>query len=131
VLPSSNRMRSPALFSAVVRRGSRARRGTLVVHYLPVAPSSLQLSAEPTVGLVVGRGVGDSVVRNRVSRRLRAQLAARLDRLPAHSATVVRALTESAGAESARLAHDLDAAFDRLGLRTADRASGAVEKPAS
>jgi ribonuclease P protein component len=128
VLPSSNRMRSSAEFSAVVRGGVRVRRGALVIHHLRAAPTvdasaASPSSANPTagdpaprVGLVVGRGVGESVVRHRVSRRLRAQLASRLDRLPQHSMTVVRALPEAASLESARMGRDLDAAFDRLGL---------------
>jgi ribonuclease P protein component len=103
-------MRSSADFAAVVRRGSRARRGTVVVHFLPDA----HLGAPALVGFVVGRPVGDSVTRHRVSRRLRAQVASRLDRLPTSSATVVRALPEAAGAESGRLGRDLDAALDRL-----------------
>jgi ribonuclease P protein component len=69
------------------------------------------------VGLVVGKTVGGSVTRHRVSRRLRAQLSARLDRLPAGSGTVVRALPESATATSAQLGRSLDKAFDRLAAR--------------
>jgi ribonuclease P protein component len=72
-------------------------------------------SAAPVVGLVVGKSVGGSVVRHRVSRRLRAQLSARLDRLPAGSGTVVRALPAAADATSAELAADLDGALQRLG----------------
>jgi ribonuclease P protein component len=114
-------MRSAAEFSAVVRSGARVRRGVLVVHYLAVLPAPLVSTsagdAPPArVGLVVGRGVGESVVRHRVSRRLRAQLTARLNRLPSGSATVVRALADSALADSVRIGRDLDAAFDRLGL---------------
>jgi ribonuclease P protein component len=94
----------------------------LVVHHLPTVASSdsgetgQQALAAARVGLVVGRGVGESVVRHRVSRRLRAQLALRLNRLPAGSATVVRALSDAARADSVRVGRDLDAAFDRLGL---------------
>ena len=54
------------------------------------------------------------MVRHRVSRRLRAQLGARLTALPQGSATVVRALPASATADSAVLAADLDRALHRL-----------------
>jgi ribonuclease P protein component len=84
----------------------------VVVHHRP------QLGAHPAlVGLVVGKTVGGSVVRHRVSRRLRAQLRERLDRLPAGSGTVVRALPESATATSAQLGRSLDRAFERLAAR--------------
>jgi ribonuclease P protein component len=112
VLPSDNRMRSSADFSKVVRDGARVRRGSVVIHQLAGGP----VTAAPLIGLVVGRGIGQSVVRHRVSRRLRAQLALRLGRLPAASATVVRALPAASTATSTQLGHDLDAAFDRLGL---------------
>lgn len=70
------------------------------------------------VGFVVGRSVGGSVVRHRVTRRLRAIAAARLSELPAGSATVVRALPEAASATSAQLAADVDAALQRLSGRS-------------
>lgn len=102
-------MRRSSDFAGVIRSGSRARRGALVVHYR----SELRDGA-PLVGLVVGKSVGGSVVRHRVSRRLRAQLAQRLAALPPGSATVVRALPEAGMADSAHLGHDLDAALTRV-----------------
>jgi ribonuclease P protein component len=102
-------MRRSREFDAVTRSGSRARRGALVVHQrrgLGDGP--------PLIGLVVGRSVGGSVVRHQVSRRLRAQLAQRLDRLEPGSGTVVRALPAAASADSASLGRDLDAALNRL-----------------
>jgi ribonuclease P protein component len=66
------------------------------------------------VGLVVGKTVGPAVVRNRVKRRLRAVLRARLDRLPPGSVLVVRALPPAGSAPSAALAADLDAGLARL-----------------
>jgi ribonuclease P protein component len=106
-------MRRSTDFTSVVRGGVRARGGSLVVHH------RAELGPHPAlVGLVVGKTVGGSVVRHRVSRRLRAQLAQRLDRLPAGSGTVVRALPDSAHASSAELGRSLDKAFDRLAVRT-------------
>jgi ribonuclease P protein component len=72
---------------------------------------------DPIVGFVVGRAVGNSVVRHRVSRRLRAEVAARLDVLPASSSTVVRALPSASECDSATLARDLDLALTQLRLR--------------
>jgi ribonuclease P protein component len=119
VLSNDNRLRRPAEFRAVIAGGAKVRRGSLVVHQL-IGPHS----AAPIVGFVVGRAVGPSVVRHRVTRRLRAQVRERLDALPADSATVVRALPAAAAADSESLGHDLDAALTRL-LAGPTRRSGA------
>ena len=65
-------------------------------------------------GFVVGRAVGNSVVRHRTVRRLRHLVGDRLDQLPAGSILVVRALSPAAVADSATLGRDLDAALARL-----------------
>jgi len=102
-------MRRSGDFGAVVRGGRRARRGSVVVHH------RAGLHDGPAViGLVVGKSVGGSVVRHRVSRRLRAELARRLDVLPAGSGTVVRALPEAGTATSAELGADLERALAQL-----------------
>jgi ribonuclease P protein component len=107
-------MRRSADFTAAVRNGRRVRRGTLVVHI-----HSREDTRGPLVGLIVGSSVGGSVVRHRVSRRLRAITRARLGRMPSDSRIVLRALPAAGAASSAQLAADLDAALDRL---TSDRA---------
>jgi ribonuclease P protein component len=105
-------MRRSSDFASVVRGGVRARGGALIVH------QRLDLGVPaPLVGLVVGRAVGGSVVRHRVARRLRAQVAQRLDVLPDGSGTVVRALPEASDASSAELGAGLDRAFARLASR--------------
>jgi ribonuclease P protein component len=103
-------MRHSNDFASVVRGGTRSRGRGVIVHYRP----HLRPADPAIVGLVVGKSVGNSVTRHRVSRRLRAQLAARVDRLPNGSATVVRALPECAAATSAELGKALDRAFSRL-----------------
>lgn len=78
------------------------------------------MEADPVrVGLVVSRKVGNAVVRNRVSRRLRAVCSARLDRWSAGDLVVIRALPASATATSAELGQDLDRALDRMREETA------------
>jgi ribonuclease P protein component len=117
VLPAPARLRRREDFTLAVRRGSRAGRGSLVAHYLPPDPSPDPTGAEaPTgrVGFVVGRAVGNSVIRHRTVRRLRHLVRDRLDRLPAGSILVIRALPAAAEADSASLGHDLDAALTRL-----------------
>jgi ribonuclease P protein component len=103
-------MRRSSDFAAVLRTGVRARRGDLVLHQHPALHTG-----PATVGLVVGKSVGGSVVRHRLARRLRAQLADRVFELPVGSGTVVRALPAAATATSAELGVDLDAALIRLG----------------
>jgi ribonuclease P protein component len=62
----------------------------------------------------VSKAVGSAVVRNRVKRRLRAQVADRLDRVPAGVDLVVRANPASAGATSDELGQHLDRALGRV-----------------
>jgi ribonuclease P protein component len=68
------------------------------------------------VGFVVSKAVGNSVVRHRVSRRLRHLMADRLGTLPPGCTLVVRALPASAEASSGELGADLDGALSRLKL---------------
>lgn len=109
MLPAAHRLTRAADFTEVTKRGRRARSGAVLV-YLLAEPAD----GTSRVGLVVGKAVGTSVVRHRVSRRLRAQLAQRLDRLPAGAKLVVRALPDTATAASAILGRDLDRALDKL-----------------
>jgi ribonuclease P protein component len=102
-------MRRSSDFGVTIRHGRRARRGSVVVHQL------IRPDAGPArVGFVVSKAVGTSVVRHRVTRRLRHVVRDRLIVLPQHSNTVVRALAEAASADSSVLAADLDAALARL-----------------
>jgi ribonuclease P protein component len=102
----------------------------MVLHFLPERPeqtSSDQASRHASgrlsrdgrtscarAGFVVGKAVGNSVVRHRVTRRLRAVVAAELHRLPSSADLVVRARPEAADADSAALHRDLVAGLDRL-----------------
>jgi ribonuclease P protein component len=121
-------LRRPAQFRSVISSGLRARRGSLVVHYRPGPSADVTRptgdsssgsdtgSAAPIVGFVVGRTVGPSVVRHQVSRRLRAQMSARLDQLGPSSATVVRALPGAGALDSAEIGRELDRALTRLSV---------------
>jgi len=102
-------MRRATDFASVVRSGHRARRGSLVVHH----HSSVH-AGPALIGFVVGKSVGGSVVRHRVTRRLRALCAERLDQVTAGSGTVIRALPEAATATSTELGHDLDRALAKV-----------------
>jgi ribonuclease P protein component len=121
VLPAANRLTRSQDFGLVVRRGRRAGRPRLVVHVLTPAqvPAGTSTPAQPTlgsskVGFVVSKAVGNSVVRHRVSRRLRHVVRDRLHLLPPGTSLVVRALAPSADADSAELGRDLDAALRKV-----------------
>lgn len=122
MLPAAARLTRSQDFGLVVRRGRRAGRPRLVVHALVPSSgqqTSTESSARPTldmskVGFVVSKAVGNSVVRHRVSRKLRHVVRDRLALLPAGASLVVRALPASAEASSAELAADFDAALRRL-----------------
>ncbi|MBE8519181.1 ribonuclease P protein component [Amycolatopsis sp. H6(2020)] len=137
MLPAAARLRRSEDFRVVLRRGSRAGRRRLVVHALTTDPSAAAdtVQSDETVpsaaraGFVVSKAVGNSVVRHRVSRRLRHLVSARLGTLPAGTALVVRALPPSSTASSAELGSDLDAALRRLGLLSSRRPAGDVPSP--
>jgi ribonuclease P protein component len=94
----------------------------MVLHYLPERPEqsgggSASSDAPPSgarAGFVVGKAVGNSVVRHRVTRRLRAVVGEELHRLPATADLVVRARPEAGTADSRALRRDLLAGMDRL-----------------
>ena len=117
MLAPASRLRRPADFREVVRRGRRASRPLLTVHLLVAASSAPEVhdagtrDAPPRAGLVVGKAVGGSVVRSRTSRRLRHLLRSRLDALPAGARLVVRAAPAAGSATSAALGVDLDSAL--------------------
>jgi ribonuclease P protein component len=123
VLPATARLRQRAEFTATVRRGRRGRSSLLAVHVDRTAAAP----AQARVGFVVSRAVGPAVVRNRVLRRLRHLMAARLRDLPSGSRVVVRAFEPAALATSTALATALDRALgqalreSRSGAATSDR----------
>ena len=96
----------------------------MVLHYLPerlvpadgahVRAPSGPTAPSPRAGFVVGRAVGNSVVRHRVTRQLRAAVREHLHRLPASADLVVRARPEAATAGFAQLSRDLATGLDRL-----------------
>jgi ribonuclease P protein component len=93
-------------------------------------PAPVPASAPARVGFVVPRAVGNAVVRNHVTRRLRALCAARLDRsegvsagFPPGSRVVVRALPTAADSSYAALGSQLDTALSAAVRRAGSRAA--------
>ena len=83
------------------------------MHLLAATDPSVEV-APARAGLVVSKAVGGSVVRTRVSRRLRHQLRPLMTELPAGTRLVVRAAPAAATAASAAIESDLRAAVGRL-----------------
>jgi ribonuclease P protein component len=97
-----------------------------VVHALRSDPDEPgQALPAARIGLVVGKAVGNSVVRHRVSRRIRHVVRDRLGTIPPGTSLVVRALPSAALASSADFRADIEAALRQLRL-TADDHGGAV-----
>ncbi len=95
----------------MVRSGRRAGTRHLVVHLLGTGRPT-----PPRAGFVVSGKVGNSVVRHRVTRRLRPLVRRELVGLAAGTDVVVRALPAAATASSVDLGRDL-----RSGLAAAER----------
>jgi ribonuclease P protein component len=113
VLAADHRLRDSDAFRRTVSSGRRAGGAALVVHLLDDAPGAG--GAGPRVGLVVGKAVGNAVVRNRVKRQLRHLVRDHLTHLPASSDLVIRALPPAAGMESQELGADLVRCLQRVG----------------
>jgi ribonuclease P protein component len=90
MLPAAARLRSSDDFRATVRRGRRVGRATVVLHVVS-RPDTITRA-----GFVVSKAVGGAVTRNRVKRRLRHMVAARLAGQTKGVDVVVRALPAAA-----------------------------------
>lgn len=104
---SSRRLHTGDEFRAVTRGGVRSARSHVVVHlsFLPEGGDA------PRVGFVVSKKIGNAVVRNRVTRRLREIVRPRLAALPPGAAIVVRALPGIDDQPFSELEHDVDSAL--------------------
>lgn len=109
VLAAERRVHRPEDFTVAVREGRRAGGPGFVVHLHDTAAT-----APARAGFIVGKGVGASVVRNRIRRQLRHLLAARLEDFPAGSALVIRVLPAAAAMSRRERAATLTALLERL-----------------
>lgn len=139
MLNAGHRLTDPDEFRAAGRRGHRAGTRTVVTHLLPprgqqvvgmsgpgtASSESSQSSRPARAGFVVSKAVGTAVVRNRVKRRLRHAVRARIDDIPAGSLLVVRAQPAAAGSSYQELVADLDRCLQRMVERSVDSADPA------
>ena len=93
MLPVSARLTSPHEFARTTKSGLRVT-SEHFVGYLYINPTS----NEPVrAGLVIGKSVGGSVHRHRVSRQIRHALAPLLKDFPEGSLIVIRGLKQNRG----------------------------------
>lgn len=128
MLPAASKLRRSQEFFTVVRSGHRGGTRRLVVHLYRAVPPRPDGSCA-RAGFVVSTAVGNSVVRHRVTRRLRSLVNDRLPALPAGTDLVIRALPAAATATSSQLAADLDAGIRGAG-RKADWAGSTPHRRA-
>ena len=90
MLKNSARIKSSADFSKTTKSGRRIATNSLI-GYLYLTGSS-----EPAkLGLIVGKSVGNSVIRHRVSRQIRHGVMDQFNDLPNGALLVIRALTNN------------------------------------
>ena len=91
VLPSSARLTTPQDFARTTKSGLRVTT-THFVGYLYIDPASTESAR---AGLIIGKSVGGSVRRHRISRQIRHALALELPHFPEGSLIVIRGLKQS------------------------------------
>ncbi len=108
MLAKGNRLNKHGSFAYVYRNGKRISEPDLVLIFTP--------AKTVRVGFSVSNKVGKAVVRNKVKRRLRASVGARLGRLGGCQA-IVSANVSAAGKDFWALDAQVDRLFDRAGLK--------------
>jgi len=108
MLPASARLRKSSEISAVMKSGTRFSAKLVVIHVA-------QTSSENTkVAFAVGKNVGNSVVRHKVTRQLRHAITPLVNNFPAGSHVVVRALPGASQATFTQLSENLEFATSKV-----------------
>ncbi len=141
MLPADARIRSSRDFGSALKRGRRAARGGVVVHWAPgtesndpaaqpqTTPSDADANRTARAGFVVSKAVGNAVVRNKVKRRLRHAAAAELPHWPAGTDVVVRATPRAAERDFDQLRRDLTEAVQAARTGKGGRANDRRSRP--
>jgi ribonuclease P protein component len=108
MLPASARLRKSSEISAVMKSGTRFSAKLVVLH---VAKGT---SGQSKVAFAVGKNVGNSVIRHRVTRQLRHIVSPALSKFPIGSHVVVRALPAAATATFTQLTENLEFAMTKV-----------------
>ena len=120
MLAQENRLRKASDF-ALATKGVRVS-GENFLLYVATSADGERIGAPVKVGLIVGKNVGGSVVRHRVSRQIRHAIAPHLTKFPAGSLILFRAHPGAARNADRNLAGEITAL---VGKYLARRASAA------
>lgn len=93
MLPKNARLNLTADFARATKSGTRVT-SEHFVGYLYINPAP-EVTHPPKFGLIVNKGVGGSVARHALARKLRHAAAPQLSKLPNNSLFVIRALAKS------------------------------------
>jgi len=108
VLPKNARLTISADFARATKSGTRVTTENFV-GYLYISP--VTNNDHPKCGLIVNKGVGGSVARHTLARKIRHAVAPQLTKLPNGSLLVIRALAknnvETTGVEVEKLVNKL------------------------
>jgi ribonuclease P protein component len=97
VLPKNARLTLTADFARATKSGTRVT-SEHFVGYLYINPAPTEVTPAK-FGLIINKGVGGSVVRHGLARKLRHAAAPQLSKLPNNSLLVIRALAKDASGE--------------------------------
>ena len=90
VLPNSARIKSSSDFARVTKTGRRVTTNSLIGYFLTADQNQPQ---KPTrLGLIIGKSVGNSVVRHRIARQVRHAVREQINNLPNGTMLVIRAM---------------------------------------
>ena len=101
MLPKNARLTLSTDFARATKSGTRVT-SEHFVGYLYVNPASetnTDISTTPKFGLIINKGVGGSVVRHGLARKLRHAAAPQISKLPNGSLLVIRALAKNSSGE--------------------------------
>jgi len=126
VLPAYARLTSPQDFARTTKSGLRVTTQHFVGYlYIPTAlvnPYTQEVLSQTKAGLIIGKSVGGSVRRHRVSRQIRHALAPLLINFPTGSLIVIRGLK---GSDSIDVHGEVNEIASRLIERAKKRTTGA------
>lgn len=94
MLPQKYRLTSPTDFSRATKSGIRVGNGNFFLYLYQIKED-----LPPRAGLIISKAVGGSVVRHKVARRLRHEIAQHIAGLPQGTLIVIRALTSARHAD--------------------------------
>ena len=120
MLAQRNRLRKASDF-ALASKGMRVS-GENFLLYVATPSGSEHAGASVKVGLIVGKNVGGSVIRHRVSRQIRHAIAPHLEQFPSGTLLLFRAHPGAANSAEKNLGNEISALVAKYFARRASAA---------